>query len=422
MMKTIVLGGGVIGTTTAYYLAKAGHEVHLVERQADVALETSFGNGGVLHTSEAEPWSQPGMPRRILGWIGKEDAPMLLRLNQLPSIWRWGLAFMRNCSLERYRRAAATNLRLANHTLAAIKAVRADTGVAYDLMQKGTMKIYTRQEALDKNARESELLRPHGMVFEVVDAARAVAIEPALAPIRHTLVGAIYAAPDEHGDCNKFTIGLRQHCQDKLGVTFHFNTEVRRLVRGGDRVEAVETSKGRMTADAYVAAMASYTPALLKPLGVRLMIYPAKGVTVTVPAAAWPDGPQVPIIDDTRLFGLVKLGDRYRCSGSVEFTGWDTAVNPVRAKAIVDNVMGVFPEFARCYDAATAKPWAGLRPMAASGSPYLGATPVKNLYVNCGHGHLGWTLSCGSGQLVADIVSGKQPAIDMTGLTLETHG
>ena len=420
-MKTIVLGGGIIGTTTAYYLAKAGHEVQLVDRQSDVAMETSFANGGVLHTSEAEPWSQPGMPGKVLSWMGKENAPMLLHLSALPSIWRWGLSFMRNCSLERYRFSAAVNLRLALHTLAVIKQVRAEADLSYDLSQKGTLKIYTRQEALDKNVAESNLLRPHGMVFEAVDAARCVAIEPALAPIRHTLAGGIYAAPDEHGDCCKFARDLRKHCEEKLGVKFRFGTEVRGFARSGDRITAVETSKGPLRADAYVAAMASYTPAVVKDLGINLQIYPAKGVTITVPAASWPDGPQVPIIDDLRLFGLIRLGDRYRCSGSVEFTGWNTAPNPTRCKAVVDNVISVFPQFAGCYDPGSARLWAGLRPMAASGSPYLGATPIKNLYLNCGHGHLGWTLSCGSGQIVADIVSGHKPAIDVTGLTLDTH-
>lgn len=420
-MKVMVLGAGIIGTTTAYYLAKAGHEVHVIDRQSEAAMETSFANGGVLHTSEAEPWSQPGMPQKVLSWMGKENAPMLLKVSALPSIWRWGLSFMRNCSLERYRFAAAVNLRLALHALAAIKQIRAETNPSYDLLEKGSLKIYTRQEAMDKNVAESNLLRPHGMVFEAVDAARCVAIEPALAPIKSTLVGGIYAGPDEHGDCHKFAVELRKYCEQKLGVKFHFNIEVRGFARSGNSVEAVDTSKGRLTADAYVAAMASYTPALVKDLGVRLLIYPAKGVTVTVPAASWPDGPQVPIIDDTRLFGLIKLGDRYRCSGSVEFTGWNTVPNPTRCKAIIDNVISVFPQFARCYDAATAKQWAGLRPMAAAGSPYIGATPIRNLYLNCGHGHLGWTLSCGSSQLVADVVSGRKPAIDMTGLTLATH-
>jgi D-amino-acid dehydrogenase len=420
-MKTIVLGSGIIGTTTAYFLAKAGHEVHVIERQGEAAMETSFANGGVLHTSEAEPWSRPGMPRAVLSWIGKEDAPMLLRLSALPSMWMWGLDFIRNCSLERYRRAVLVNLRLANHTLSLMQSVRDDTGVQYDLMQKGSMKIYTRQEALDRNVEEAEKQRPFGLVFEAVDANRCVEIEPALAPIRNTLVGGIYATPDEHGDCHKFAVGLRKHCSEKLGVTFHFNTEIKQIVRSGDRVASVETSGGSVTGDAYVAALASFAPGLLNPLGVKVRIYPAKGVTVTVPDASWKDGPTVPIIDDTRLFGLVRLGDRFRCSGSVEFTGWDATPSPTRAQAIVDNVISVFPEFAKCYDKANAKVWSGLRPMPSSGTPYIGPTPLKNLYLNCGHGHLGWTLACGSSHLLADVVSGRKPAVDMTGLTLATH-
>jgi D-amino-acid dehydrogenase len=421
-MKAVVLGAGVIGTTTAYYLAKSGHEVHVVDRQDDVAMETSFANGGVLHTSEVEPWSQPGMPRKILSWIGKENAPMLLRLGAVPSMWRWGLSFLRNCSAERFRRASATNLRLALHTLSAIKDVRTDTGVDYSLMQKGTLKIYTRQESLDKNVAESSLLLPHGMVFEVADAARCVAIEPALAPIRHKLIGGIYAGPDEHGDCREFVVGLRKHCEQRLGVKFHLRTEIRSLSRAGDRIAAVETSAGRLGGDVYVVAMASYAPSIVAPLGIRLSIYPAKGVTVTVPAHGWSDGPSVPIIDDTKLFGLIRIGDRYRCSGSVEFAGWDATPSATRGKALVDNVIDVFPGFAGCYDVKTAKLWAGLRPMASAGSPYIGPTPVRNLYVNCGHGHLGWTLSCGSSQILADMISGRPPAIDTNGLTLDTHG
>ena len=327
-MKTIVLGGGVIGTTTAYYLAKLGHEVHLVDRQDGVAMETSFANGGVLHTSEAEPWSRPGMPKNILKWLGKEDAPMLLRYSALPGMWRWGLAFIRNCSLERYRRSTMINLRLSFYTLQCIKEIREETGIDYDLMQKGTLKIYTRADALEQNRTECETMRPHGMVFEVVDAKRCVALEPALAPIEQTLVGGLFFPPDEHGDCHKFTTGLRRHCEQQLGVRCHFGTEVKALRRSGDRIEAVETSKGPMSADHYVAAMGSYTPLHLRPLGVRLDIYPAKGVTVTVPAAPWEDGPKVPIIDDTRLFGLIRLGDRYRCSGSVEFMGYDHDAEP----------------------------------------------------------------------------------------------
>jgi len=197
---------------------------------------------------------------------------------------------------------------------------------------------------------------------------------------------------------------------------------VKALRKVGDRIDSIETSKGSMSADRYVAAMGSYTPLHLRPLGIRLDIYPAKGVTVTVPAAPWEDGPKVPIIDDTRLFGLVRLGDHYRCAGSVEFTGYDAAPSRTRCQAIVDNVSSVFPEFARCYDPKTAKFWAGLRPMAPSGNPYLEPTPIRNLFVNAGHGHLGWTMSCGSGRIVADFVADRKPEIDTTGLTLDTRG
>ena len=259
------------------------------------------------------------------------------------------------------------------------------------------------------------------MVYEVADSKRCVAIEPALKPIELSLAGGLYYPPDEHGDCRKFVVGLKKHCAEKHGVKFHFGTEVRRLERAGDRLTAIETDRGRMTADAYVAAMASFTPALVKPLGIRLAIYPAKGVTVTVPAAAWPGGPKVPIIDDTRLFGLIRIGDSYRCSGSVEFAGWDATPNPARAKAIVENVISVFPEFSKCYDPKSALVWSGLRPMAPSGNPYLGPTPIKNLFLNCGHGHLGWTMSLGSSQVVADFVAGNIPKIDTHGLTLATR-
>jgi D-amino-acid dehydrogenase len=420
-MKTIVLGGGVIGTTTAYYLAKQGHEVHLVDRQPGVAEETSFGNGGVLHTSEAEPWSRPGMPMNILRWLGKETAPLLLRTEVLPKMWQWGLAFVRNCTTDRFRRSTMINLRLSFYTLQCLAEIRAETGMRYDDLQRGTLKIYTRPEALAKVRTECEVMLPYGIKFEVADAARCVALEPALAPIRDTLAGGLYFPPDETGDCRKFTIGLKDWCERQGLVTCHFDTSVQKIESEGGKVSGIATDRGRLTADAYVVCMGSYTPLILRPLGIRLPIYPVKGVTITVPAAPWADGLMMPIIDDARLFGLVRLGDRYRCSGSAEITGYDPVPSRVRCQAIVDNVISVFPEFARCYDPATALYWAGLRPMTPSGNPFLGATPLSNLFVNAGHGHLGWTMSCGSSRAVADVVSGRTPDIDLSGLTIGTH-
>ena len=420
-MKIVILGAGVMGTTTAYYLAKAGHEVHVIDRQPDAAMETSFANGSVLHTSEAEPWSRPGMPRAVLGWIGRNDAPMLLRMRALPSMWRWGIDFVRHCTVDQYRRAVAINLRLANHTLSVMTALREDTGLAYDYDRRGTLKIYTRQEAFDKNAAESALQAPLGLVYEIADARRCVALEPALAPIQQSLVGGIYAPRDEQGDCQKFTVGLRHHCENRLGVKFYFNTTIQRIGRSGDLVKEVVTDKGRFSGDRYVAALASYSSPMLASLGVKVSIYPAKGITITVPDHAWPEGPKMPVIDDTRLYGLNHIGSNYRLSGSVEFGGWDKVPNPARAKALVSNVMSVFPGFARCHNEQTAKVWAGLRPMPSSGTPYIGGTCLKNLYINSGHGHLGWTLACGSSHLLADLISERPTSIDMTGLTPATH-
>jgi D-amino-acid dehydrogenase len=420
-MRTIVLGAGVIGTTTAWYLARHGHEVTVVERRDAVARETSFANGGVLHSSEAEPWSRPGMGRNLVRWIGREDAPLLLRPRALPRVWRWGLAFMRNCRPGPFRDNTRVNLRLTMYTLGCIKEIREATGIAYDAAMEGSLKVYTSPRALDAMEAEARLMTPHGLVYERLDAKGCVAREPALAPIEPTLAGGLYFPLDEHGDCRAFTEGLAGFAAREHGVTFHFGRTVTGLRVEGGRASGVETDQGPLKADSIVVALGSYTPGLLRPHGIRLAIQPVKGVTVSVPAAAWPDGPRVPIIDDSRLFGLIRIGERYRCSGSAEIDGFDATPSRARCEALVKNVIGVFPDLARCWDPETAQLWAGLRPMTPSGIPYLGPTPIGGLFVNAGHGHLGWTMSCGSARVVADLVAGKQPGIDVTGLTLATR-
>lgn len=420
-MKVLVLGAGVLGTTTAYYLAREGHEVHVIDRQPEAGMETSRGNGGVLHTSEVEPWSQPGMPQKVLSWIGRNDAPMLLRMSALPSMWSWGLKFMRNCAHDRYRRGAELNLRLSLLTLREIKTIREESGVNYDLSQRGSLKIFRNADELQSAAAETELLRPHGMEFEVLSPRACVEREPALEPIESQLAGGLFAPLDENGDCHKFTAGLRKFIAERYGVKFHLNTTIERINRRANRVSTVDTSAGPMVADAYVAALASYSAPLLDPIGVKVDIYPAKGIAVTVPVDNWPEGPVVPVIEISKLFGFIRIGNRYRCSGSVEFNGWNATPSRERAQAIVDNVISVFPEFARCYDPATADVWAGLRPMPASGSPYVGKSSLENLYLNCGHGHLGWTMSCGSSRALSDLMLGRKPPIAMDGITPDTH-
>ncbi len=418
-MRTLVIGAGIVGTTTAYYLAKLGHEVEVVDRQPDVALETSFANGGVLHAGDCEPWSQPGMVRNALRWFGKEDAPLLLRPSALPRMWRWGLAFARNCAPERFHRNTMANLRLSLLTLQEIAEVRAEAGMNYDLRQTGMLRVFRRQDTLDAKAAECAGWGDLGPAFEVLDATETVRREPALASQHNRLAGALHFTADETGDCRMFTQGLRDHCT-KLGVRFRFGMSVDALERSGNRVSGVRTADGeRIAADNVVVAAATGAPALLRPHGVKLPIYPVKGVTITVSGVPWDGRPKIPVIDDSGMFVLTPLGVRLRVAGSAEIAGTDITPSPARCKAIVDRVLRVFPDFATCYDPDTASLWAGLRPMTPTGTPCLGATRIPNLFVNAGHGHLGWTMSCGSARVVANIVDGRDPGIDMDRLALD---
>jgi D-amino-acid dehydrogenase len=416
-MKTIVLGAGAVGTATAYYLAQHGHEVQVVDRQPGAALETSWGNGGVIHASEVEPWSQPGMPMKILKWLGQENAPLLLRYGAIPHMWRWGVDFARNCTPERFQRNALANLRLALHSLAALQEIRSTTGIDYDLGTHGVLKIYRSRESFDTAIERCKTMAEYGLLFEAVDPARCVALEPALAATASTLAGGLYFVRDEVGDCNKFTQGLAGFCARRLGVDFRFGTKVLGLDMAGGRVTGVITDHGRLRADNVVVALGSFTPLLLATLGLRPAIYPVKGVSITVKAAPWPGALKMPVIDDSGLYGLVPIGDRLRVSGSAEIAGYDATPSQIRCQAIIKKVIDVFPEFRPCFDPDTARLWAGLRPVTPSGTPYLGRTRIPGLFINAGHGHLGWTLACGSGKAVAAIVAGKDPGINMEGLT-----
>jgi D-amino-acid dehydrogenase len=413
-MAIVVLGAGAVGVATAWYLKKAGHDVTVVERQPAAALETSWGNGGVIHASEVEPWSQPGMPRKILKWLGQENAPLLLRYGAIPHMWRWGLAFARNCTPETFAANSRANLELALYSLKSLQEIGAETGIAYDRATNGVQKIYRSKESLEAATRACEVLARSGLKFERVDVSRAVALEPALADTAETLAGALYFERDEVGDCNKFTQGLAGHCE-ALGVRFDYSTTVESIETEGGRVAAVLTSAGRIPADDVVVAMGSFSAPLLAKLGIRVPIYPVKGVSITFPRGAWNSAPRMPVIDDSKLFGLVPIGDRMRISGSAEITGYDATPAPARADAIIANASFTFPELARHFDREKARIWAGLRPVSPAGTPILGPVGLKGLWINAGHGHLGWTLACGSGRVVADMVSGKTPEIALPG-------
>jgi D-amino-acid dehydrogenase len=409
-MTTVVLGAGAVGTATAWYLRKSGHEVVLVERQSEAAMETSWGNGGIIHASEVEPWSQPGMPTKIIKWLGQENAPMLLRYGAIPHIIRWGIDFARNCTPERFRENAKSNLHLALHSLKSLQEIGAETGIAYDRATRGVLKIYRSRDSLDGAQRSTDYLAKHGLLYERIDPERCVALEPALKDTQATLAGALYFARDEVGDSNKFAQGLAAASAAR-GVECRFGETVQRIETANDRVQAVVTDKGRIAAETVVVALGSFTAPMLAKNGIRVPIYPVKGVSITFKRAGWNGAPNVPIIDDSKLFGIVPIGNRMRISGSAEITGYDSTPAMPRAEAIIANASFTFPEMKRHFDIAQSKVWAGLRPVSPSGTPIIGETRIRGLWINAGHGHLGWTLSCGSGRLIADLIDGRDPGI-----------
>lgn len=409
-MAIVVLGAGAVGTATAWYLRKSGHEVVLVERHAEAAMETSWGNGGVIHASEVEPWSQPGMPTKIIKWLGKENAPLLLRYGAIPHMLRWGIAFARNCTPERFLDNAKSNLHLALYSLTSLQEIGAETGISYDRATHGVLKIYRSRDSLDRAQRSIDYLAQYGLVYERVDPDRCVALEPALKDTKSTLAGALYFPRDEVGDSNKFTQGLAAACAAR-GVRCRFGEVVQRIEAKSGRVQAVVTDKERIAADAVVVAMGSFSAPLLAKNGIRVPIYPVKGVSITFTRADWDTAPRLPVIDDSKLFGLVPIGDRMRISGSAEITGYDTTPAAARAEAIVANASFTFPAMRRHFDISKSKVWAGLRPVSPSGTPLIGETRIRGLWINAGHGHLGWTLSCGSGRLIADLMGGRDPRV-----------
>jgi D-amino-acid dehydrogenase len=409
-VTTVVLGAGVVGTATAWYLSKSGHDVVLVERQAEAAMETSWGNGGIIHASEVEPWSQPGMPTKIIKWLGKENAPMLLRYSAIPHIMRWGIEFARNCTPERFRENAKSNLRLALHSLKSLQEIGAETGIDYDRATRGVLKIYRSRESLDAAERSTAYLAQHGLLYERIDPERCVELEPALKDTKSTLAGALYFARDEVGDSNKFAQGLAAACAAR-GVQCRFSETVQKIETSNGRVQAVVTAKGRIPADIVVVALGSFTAPMLAKNGIRVPIYPVKGVSITFKRAGWNAAPTVPVIDDSKLFGFVPIGDRMRISGSAEITGYDATPAVARAEAIIANASFTFPELKHHFDIAKSKVWAGLRPVSPSGTPLIGETRIRGLWINAGHGHLGWTLSCGSGRVIADLIDGRDPGI-----------
>ncbi len=404
-MKVLVLGAGVTGVTSAWYLAKSGHDVTMVDRNAAAGMETSFANGSQISVSHAEPWANPSAPLKVLKWLAREDAPLLFRLRPDVRQWLWGLQFLRECLPARTRHNIRQIVTLGLYSRASLQALRAETGIEYDHLERGILHFYTSQAELDAALAPARVMREHGCDIEIVDAARCVEIEPALR--NASIVGGSWTPSDESGDAHKFTQRLAALAAQR-GVKFR-QARILGLAREGDRVSGVRVEDETLKADAYVVCLGSYSPLFTRPLGIDLAIYPAKGYSVTMPVADAASAYRVSMTDDEYKVVFSRLGERLRIAGTAELNGYDAAINEVRCRAILRRALELFPGAG---DPSRAEFWAGLRPTTPSNVPYIGGTRYPNLFLNTGHGTLGWTHSCGSGRALADLVSGRRPEID----------
>lgn len=412
-MRVLVLGAGLLGVTSAYYLQQLGHEVSVVDRQAHPAAETSFANGGQISVCHAEPWARPDAPLKILRWLGREDAPLLFRLRADRQQWLWGLRFLRECTPGRTRRNLELLLRLGSYSRTQLQALRAATGIEYEQRTQGILHFYTNPAVFDSALGPTALMQELGCARRLLTPREAVTIEPALRSIEPRLVGATYTPEDESGDAQRFVRELAQHCE-AAGVRFLTNHTVTALRAAQGQLDHVEATDAegryqRLQADAYVLALGSFSPALVAPLGLRLPIYPAKGYSVTLPLRDAARAFEVSMIDDEYKLVFSRLGDRLRIAGTAEFNGYSRALNPRRCQAIVQRFEQLFPGAG---ETAQAQFWSGLRPATPSNVPLIGRTRLPNLFLNTGHGTLGFTHACGSGLSIARIVSGLAPEVD----------
>jgi D-amino-acid dehydrogenase len=420
-MRVLVLGSGLLGVSSAYYLSQLGHEVTVVDRQANPAAETSFANGGQISVSHAEPWANPSAPIKVLQWLGKEDAPLLFRIRADMRQWLWGLQFMRECTPARTRHNIEQIVRLGTYSRDMLQELRRNTGLHYDQRTQGILHFYTSQKEFEAAEGPAAQMRELGCDRRVVSADEAVKLEPALKHIRPQLAGATYTAEDESGDANRFARELVKLCE-AAGVKFLMSHTITALRESGGKIDHVEATDGegrfqKLSAESYVLAMGSLSPIYAQPLGINLPIYPAKGYSVTMPVKDASMAHQVSLTDDEYKLVFSRLtpqdgdprGDRLRIAGTAEFNGYDRDLNRVRCEAIVRRVEQLFPGAG---DASQASYWTGLRPATPSNVPIIGKSKFPNLYFNTGHGTLGWTHACGSGKSIARIVSGLAPEVD----------
>ncbi len=417
-MKVAILGSGVIGVASAWYLTEAGHDVVVIDRQPGPALETSFANAGEISPGYASPWAAPGIPQKAIRWLMMHHAPLILQPAVDREMLGWLFAMLRNCTSARYAVNKARMVRLAEYSRDRLIALRADTGIAYDERMQGTLQLFRTQKQLDGIAKDIAVLRAGDVPFEVLDREDCIAVEPGLAAAREKIVGGLRLPGDETGDCFKFTGALAAMAAER-GARFRYGETIRSLAVEGGRVVGVETDRGRITADRYVLALGSHSSAILRPLGLRLPVYPVKGYSITVPIVDAARAPESTLMDESYKIAITRLGDRIRVGGMAEISGYNNALPERRRATLVHSLTDLFPGAG---DVEAASYWSGLRPMTPDGTPVIGATPYDNLFLNTGHGTLGWTMACGSGRLIADLVSGRPTEIEAADLSIARYG
>ncbi|BAL26889.1 D-amino acid dehydrogenase [Azoarcus sp. KH32C] len=416
-MHVLVLGSGVIGTTAAYYLARAGHQVTVIDRQPGPALETSFANAGEVSPGYSAPWAGPGVPVKAIKWMLMHHSPLVIKPMLDPAMWRWGLAMLRNCTEAAYQVNKSRMVRVAEYSRDCLKQLRADTGITYDERSQGTLQLFRTQKQLDGIGKDIDILKEYGVPFQVLDRTGYLEYEPALAMVKDKFVGALRLPGDETGDCFKFTQNLARMAEG-LGVKFRFGTTITGIQHDGRRITGIRTDAGTLVADQYLLALGSYSTQIVKPLGIDIPVYPVKGFSITVPITDPAMAPESTIMDETHKVAVTRLGDRIRVGGTAQLSGFDLNLDAGRRKTLEFVVTDLFP---RGGDVARAEFWTGLRPMTPDGTPIIGKTRYDNLMLSTGHGTLGWTMAAGTGRVIADMFSGRTPEIAVDDLSVARY-
>ncbi|MBM2713588.1 D-amino acid dehydrogenase [Mesorhizobium caraganae] len=404
-MKVAVLGAGVVGSATAYMLAKEGHEVTVVDRCDRPGMETSFANGGLMTPSDASPWNSPGTVRQIGRMLFGSKSTLKINPSAIPSILGWGLKFLANATYERHKANMISNIRIAKLSMDALRSIRQTARLNYDQTTRGTMRVFPCGGRISEFVQMCHEMQEWGVQFEVLDQDQILEKEPCLGPVIDRYCGAVFFPDDESGDAHKFTNEIARLAAE-LGVQFLMNTHIREIGKGSSsRISHISTSRGDLSADAYVLSLGSYSPILARPLRITLPIIPVKGYSVTVALNGWKGGPTRPVMDDGYHAMMVPMGDRLRMGGRAEFARYDTRVDEKEGRRVLHDILKILPALRSHIDAGAVLNWAGLRPMTPAGPPLVGPTPYTNLFLNTGHGPLGWTMACGSAKLISDLIT-----------------